>query len=155
MRVSASTRTFVALVCVLTASACALLRVAPELPTAPADGSLPGDYSKLQGVWTVVYDEQKRKPRHERAGALFIFEGNRFRLGTDKGHEWYAIDDASLPKRIDFYDGRSLLIRGIYTLEGDTLTLCTGDPGEPRPTAFETSRLSGAILTKLVKRDGA
>jgi hypothetical protein len=36
-------------------------------------------------------------------------------------------------------------------LEGDRLTVCTGAPGAPRPSAFATSYYNKSILTVLVR----
>ena len=126
---------------------------AAERPPGGARTQLTGDYLRLQGAWEVVYNELKRKPTPELHGSLFIFRQDRFRLGDDPpGDERYVLDETWNPKWIDFDDGRPPRILGIYALEGDRLTICTGGPGEARPTAFETSRSAGTVLTRLVRR---
>ena len=111
-----------------------------------------GDYFRLQGSWVVVHNELRTMAFPQMNGRLFIFEGDRFRLDTDTGSERYAIDESTVPKRIDFYDGRRPLIRGIYTVDAEDLVICAGAPGKPRPTEFRTGVFSGNILTKLKRR---
>lgn len=119
----------------------------------PARGALEGDYLRIQGTWTVVYNELKLQPTPQLHGALHIFREDRFRLGDDPpGSERFILDETSNPKRIDFDDGRPPRILGIYKLERNRLTVCTGGPGEPRPTEFKTSPFSGTILTQLERR---
>jgi len=121
----------------------------PEL--VPLAGPPSGDYVQLGGSWTVTYNELRKVPTPERAGAAFNFKENRFWISGDAGHEWFAVDSSRNPKAIDFYNHKSPTIRGIYELNGSELTLCTAAPGESRPTDFKTSALSGTILTKLRK----
>jgi uncharacterized protein (TIGR03067 family) len=118
-----------------------------------ADAKLEGDNLLIQGTWTVVYNELKRTPTPQLKGALYIFRGDRFRLGDDPpGDSRFILDSTSDPKRIDFDDGEPPPILGIYRLNSNRLTICTGGPGEPRPTGFETTPLKGTILTRLERR---
>lgn len=122
----------------------------PEL--VPLTGDLSGDYLLLQGTWTVTYDEFGRQAHRERLGSKFYFKGNRHWITGDKGYEWFAVDSSRTPRAIDFYDHHAPTIRGIYEIHGSELTVCTADPGKPRPTKFETSVFSGTILNK-ARRD--
>jgi uncharacterized protein (TIGR03067 family) len=61
------------------------------------------------------------------------------------------LDEKTDPKGIDFNDGHSPTILGIYKLEGDSLVICTGAPGARRPKEFKTSRSSGTVLTELTR----
>ena len=117
----------------------------------PLVGTPKGDYKRIQGAWVVTYDEFK-KTSLPRAGAVFYFAENRHWLSKDKGHEWFAIDEQTSPKSIDFYDGKTPAIRGIYKIEGSQLTLCTAASGEPRPEEFQTSRFTGDILTRTTRK---
>jgi uncharacterized protein (TIGR03067 family) len=44
-------------------------------------------------------------------------------------------------------DGNERSVKGIYELEGDTLKLCTRDPGQDRPKEFTAKEGSGNTLT--------
>jgi uncharacterized protein (TIGR03067 family) len=121
----------------------------------PQNG-LSGDYRALQGRWVVMRNEIKKQTTPGMHGRLFIFEGRTFRIDTDQGSEGYSVDESTDPKSIDFDDGRSPVIRGIYKLEKDKLVICTAAPGEKRPTEFKTSVDTGTVLTELKrKHEGA
>jgi uncharacterized protein (TIGR03067 family) len=143
----------IAILSVLLAS-CSSERGGGEQPPAPAGGKLEGDYARIQGTWTVVYNELKGVPTPPLYGALHIYRADRFRLGDDPpgDGELFILDETSNPKRIDFDDGHTPRILGIYKLEDNRLTVCTGGPGEARPTEFKTSPVSGTILTRLERR---
>ena len=147
MRLKVNQLFLLALCAVLPSCQSASSRLDPPIDPAPPE--LSGDYARLQGTWVVTYNEAKGIALPEMAGNLFIFEGDRFRLGTDRLSERFAVDESTSPKRIDFDDGHSPMIRGIYRLDGDELIICGNDPGDPRPTEFKTSIFRTAVLTKL------
>jgi uncharacterized protein (TIGR03067 family) len=142
---------FLLLLCLSTCvllSACATNRTPSVSATT---GPLVGDEQRLQGSWKVIHNEIMRRQTPELFGRVHIYSGRRFRLDTDKGSEDFRIDAQSEPKRIDFDDGHHPPIQGIYKIDGDQLTLCTGAPGAPRPTNFTTSQWNKSILTVLVR----
>jgi uncharacterized protein (TIGR03067 family) len=61
-----------------------------------------------------------------------------------------VLDPTAEPKTIDVIpDGgqhRGEHIPGIYTLEGDVLTICMAKPGQPRPKEFKAEKGSGWTL---------
>jgi uncharacterized protein (TIGR03067 family) len=133
--------------CVLL-SACATVCTPP---VAARTGPLVGDEQRLQGSWKVIHNELMRTQTPQMLGRVHIYFGRRFRLDTDRGSEEFRIDEQPDPKWIDFDDGHNPLIQGVYKLEGDRLTVCTGAPGDPRPTNFATSLSNKSILTVLVR----
>lgn len=127
----------------------AILTFGSRICAAEEKPELAGDYSQLQGRWLVLRNEIKKQATPGMHGRFFIFQENTFRIDTDKGSEGYSVDEKANPKSIDFDDGRSPVIRGIYKIEGDSLVICTGAPGAKRPKVFKTSIWSGTVLTEL------
>jgi uncharacterized protein (TIGR03067 family) len=49
-----------------------------------------------------------------------------------------------------FYRGN--IYRGIFSIEGDTLKWCSGDPGKARPTELRTNTAAGHYLIVLTRK---
>lgn len=130
----------------------ALIFIGTRLFAAEAKPELTGDYLFLQGRWLVLRNEIKKQTTLGMHGRVFIFQEKTFRVDTDKGSEGYSLDEKANPKCIDFDDGRSPVVRGIYKLDVDTLIICTGAPGAKRPKEFATSIWSGTVLTELKRQ---
>jgi uncharacterized protein (TIGR03067 family) len=127
----------------------ALLVACVRAGAADDKAGLTGDYAQLQGRWIVLRNEIKKQTTPPMHGRRFIFEGRTFRIDTDQGSEGYSVNETTQPRSIDFDDGRSPVIRGIYRIEGESLVICTGAPGAKRPKDFKTSVWTGTILTEL------
>lgn len=84
-----------------------------------------------------------------------LFDGDRFRMESPEANYdgTFTIDVEATPAQIDieFVEGPEAgnTCYGIYTLDGDGLTLCLGLAGAPRPAAFATRPGSGHALERL------
>jgi uncharacterized protein (TIGR03067 family) len=100
------------------------------------------DGERIQGRWQVATaGENGRQLQVTRADVL-TFTADTITQAIDGRSEavGYRLDPAATPKAIDMGlpvgGRRGFLIRAVYRLEGDTLTLCYHRDGGPRPTAF-------------------
>ena len=111
---------------------------------------------KLQGAWTTTKAERNGKPADDVVGHLLTISGNRFQIQTKDGKPLYAgtfrLDPSAKPATFDFEHSEGALKgkvwKGIYALDGDTLTTCDNGPDldKGRPAAFEAKAASGYIL---------
>ena len=111
---------------------------------------------KLQGTWTATKAERDGKAAADVAGHRLSFTGNRFEIQSRDGKPLYAgtarLDPSTKPAAIDFDHTEGALKgkswRGIYALDGDTLTTCDNAPDldKGRPAAFEAKTGSGHVL---------
>ena len=111
---------------------------------------------KLQGTWVATKAERDGKAADDVVGHRLSFTGDRFQIRSRDGKTLYAgdfrVDAKTKPVAIDFehtnggLKGKSW--KGIYALDGDTLTTCDNAPDldKNRPTAFEAKKGSGYVL---------
>jgi uncharacterized protein (TIGR03067 family) len=121
-------------------------------------GALPTEATKaeLQGSWTAIKAERDGKGADEVVGHRLSFAGNGFQIRSRDGKSLYAgtvrVDPRAKPAAIDFTHKQGVLSgkawKGIYVLDGDTLTICDNaqNPDKGRPTAFEAKSGSGNVL---------
>jgi uncharacterized protein (TIGR03067 family) len=107
------------------------------------------DMDKLQGEWTVASmdlggkamgEEQRKDWRLVVTGDEWLQKSNRDNLKTLK--MTFQVDPAKNPKEIDFKwtepGGKEWTLKGIYQLDGDTLTVCKrNQDNEDRPKEFQ------------------
>ena len=111
---------------------------------------------KLQGAWTAAKAERDGKTADDVAGNRLSITGNRFEIRSKDGKLLYEgtfrADPSPKPADFDFQHTEGALKgkvwKGIYALEGDTLTTCDNAPDldRGRPAAFEGKSGSGHIL---------
>ena len=70
--------------------------------------------------------------------------------GAGSTEATYKADATKAPAELDLSDGpKGKPLRGIFKVEGDTLTVCLVEGDADRPTAFESAAGSKAILLTL------
>ena len=110
----------------------------------------------LQGTWIATKAEQDGKTADDLVGHRLSFMGNRFEIRSKDGKPLYSgtvqINPSAKPATIDFHQKNGALNgkvwKGIYAVDGDTLTTCDNAPSlkKGRPTAFEAKSGSGYVL---------
>ncbi|MFQ3592659.1 MAG: TIGR03067 domain-containing protein [Gemmataceae bacterium] len=121
------------------------------------------DLEALTGTFTIVVFE--REGKKESADALKTMKV------VQQGAEWkfYLGEDITLgrdtlypeksPKEIDSYyingPARDKIAKGIYKIEGDTITYVHADPGKDRPKEFSTKPDSGLTLIVMKRQPEA
>jgi len=108
-----------------------------------------GDLPRMQGTWwrktqaaNLVKPKTPSKPLY--SITVLVIEGDKMKttLATPDGkvHKFeygFALNESANPKQLDSTDNSPLgKMLSIYQIEGDTLKICTGGPGDPRPTQF-------------------
>jgi len=116
-----------------------------QTPEAAPDADAKAELARHRGVWRTVssrYDGEDADPDVVRSVTREV-DGDRVvwrRDGKSFSASTIVLDSKAEPKTIDIHadggPGRDKVVRGIYELEGDRLTICTADPDEPRPEAF-------------------
>jgi uncharacterized protein (TIGR03067 family) len=111
---------------------------------------------KLQGTWAATKAERDGKAADDVVGHRLSFTGNRFQIRSKDGKTLYEgtfrVDAKTKPAAIDFEhtkgDLKGKSWKGIYALDGDTLTTCDNAPNldKGRPAAFEAKTGSGHVF---------
>lgn len=112
--------------------------------------------NELQGSWTAVKAKRDGKAAQGVVGNRLTFTGKGFRIQSSQGKPLYGgtfrADPRAKPAAIDFEHAEGALKgkawKGIYSLDGDTLTVCDNAPNldKGRPAAFEANSGSGYVL---------
>lgn len=117
----------------------------------------------LEGEWQLdaLEIEGTTMPRGVFAQTRVLIDGDRFRTESPEGiyEGTFTIDVEQAPAHItiDFVEGPEAgnSCYALFELTDDTLTLCLGLVGAPRPSAFVTSAGSGHALERLRRASAA
>ena len=111
---------------------------------------------KLQGTWTATKAEHDGKVADDVIGHRLSFTGSRFEIQSKDGKPLNAgtfrVGPSAKPAVIDFEHTEGSLKgkawKGIYALDGDTLTICdnAANLDKDRPAAFEAKSGSGYVI---------
>jgi uncharacterized protein (TIGR03067 family) len=118
------------------------------------------EQEKLQGEWTMQSGERdgEQFPEELVKALKRTVTGDKYvitRDGETLAKGTFMLDPWQKPKTIDGkMEGADKTVQGIYELDGDTLKICNGQPGEARPKEFATKAGSGLTLVvwKKVKK---
>ena len=121
------------------------------------------DLGKIQGTWNVITASRpgRELPTDDLTKVAVIFKGDTLAF-VDKNHQGrsetarFVLRPTPTPKELDFIPPTGLQekpVLAIYELDGDNLTLCLGDPGSERPTAFVSQPKAGLFTLKRAKNE--
>jgi uncharacterized protein (TIGR03067 family) len=113
----------------------------------PKPDTAKADLGKMQGEWRCVSCILSGKPRDLVAHPITVtVKGDQMGFGTPDDTWRLVLDVKPGLRRIDFVRVKSLdgtdLIRGVYRLDGDTLTFCwrMGKDEKDRPTSLDPAQ---------------
>ena len=125
------------------ALAATILAAAAASATSAQDAKPEGELAKIQGKWTAMVGPEKNIP------LTAVFTGKDVKIMMTIQEQEVEIkgkvklDEAKSPKQWDWTEfegpqGQQVEDNlSIYKLDGDKLTICSGGPGNDRPTEFK------------------
>jgi len=132
---------------VLTLTLSAALAAPAEDP--PGD-AVKAEMKKMEGAWAfekLVPNGEEPRPEGELKQMRLVVRDNTRTVmqgGEVRNKATYTIDPKASPKTIDveILDGplKGRTLYGIYTLDGDTFTMCLSLDGKVRPTKLEAAK---------------
>ena len=118
----------------------------------------PQPLDKFDGKWQITAQttDGKMMSEEELKNRYLVFRGDKVTqlfMDNERGNAATKIDATKNPKEIEFHylDGpaKGVVLKGIYSLDGDSFTICLSGIDRDRPKAFESKEGSGTILLKL------
>jgi uncharacterized protein (TIGR03067 family) len=109
----------------------------------PAAAQVQADQEKMQGNWRIVHCEFSGRDERASPGNEDTISGDKWIRPKRRTAEYQLkFDPTKDPKWVDLSSARlgDQALKGIYLLDGDTLTICYAyDPELARPTEFKTT----------------
>jgi uncharacterized protein (TIGR03067 family) len=115
------------------------------------------DQKRMQGTWKVESAAKggKKAPAERTAAMRLVIEGDQITVNEGATHEaaTFTLLPDQKPPAIDIQPNRpgAKTVRGIYRIDGDSLTMCWVRGGD-RPTEFASKEGSAAILLVLKRQ---
>ena len=114
----------------------------------PKEDAAKTDKETIQGTWKFVsvLDQGKEQPWPDGNRLVITADVLKIVYPKDEASGWkYTIDPSKDPKEMDWLaeldpTGNPIRQLAIYSLEGETLKICSTAAGKPRPTRFESKR---------------
>jgi RNA polymerase sigma-70 factor (ECF subfamily) len=115
------------------------------------------DLNALQGTWETVSLECNGMKLQKKPGSEMTIFAGRLVSCVVEGKvitEWnLLLDPTEIPKVLDLRDKQGRLVRGIYRLDGDTLTLCyVNELDGKRPAEFRAGKGVGLEVLRRGRR---
>ena len=105
------------------------------------------DRDRIQGTWGFgsVVDQGVEQPMPKENRVVITSDLIKLVYPDGEQRGWrYTVDPTKSPKEMDWIveidPGRPIRQLAIYTLDGDTLKICSAAAGKPRPTTFESRK---------------
>src|SRR5262245_35272601 len=124
----------------------------------PAKGGGQKDRDKLQGEWSVVsvkHPAGELNPEIAKKRRLIV-TGDEWEMVSEDGSKSkfrFKLDPSRNPKEIDFTPkDKDVTMKGVYQLEGETLTICHASPEAARPKQFQAGENWVLIVFKRVAK---
>lgn len=120
--------------------------------------ALAEEKNPLLGTWAVVKAERRGKPLEEIKDDQLVVEAKNITVKTKKKEEkasyTFKLNKDGKSGEIDVTPaGDTELVKGIFKIEGDILTLCFGDEKADRPTKYaSTGDGAGHMLIELKRQ---
>jgi len=113
----------------------------------PKDDAAKADKRTIQGTWKFVsvLDQGMEQQMPEGNRLVIASDSLKVVYPKDDPRGWkYTIDPSKDPKEMDWIveidPGHPIRQLAIYSLEVDTLKICSTAAGKPRPTKFESKK---------------
>jgi uncharacterized protein (TIGR03067 family) len=117
------------------------------------------ELEKFKGTWQITSTEREGQKTDDLNKSKLIVTGDTFAVhenGLDLFKGTVKLDLSKRPKTIDWMiasgDGKGQTALGIYTLDGDDLKFCWGQPGKERPAGF-TTKAGSRDMVVVLKRE--